>query len=678
MGWPSLSTKRGSSVFRLAFFGAFPASAARAVTRADIPAQIASFAGGTSYRPHIDGLRAIAVLSVVLYHLGLIPPGPFAVSGGFVGVDIFFVISGFLISKIIFAEQSAGTFSLLNFYSRRAKRILPALLFVGGMTMFAGFLFLYPPQYARLSNSFLSALGFSANIYFYETIQYFGPGARELPLLHLWSLGVEEQFYALFPIAVIVGARVRTPILLAALAASLVAAQWQLATDHAAAFYLSPFRAWELLIGSMLALPNMWKSSSIAVSCAAGIAGLLMVAWSIHYTDPTASFPGLMALPPCVGSAMIIWSGECALTLPTRLLSIRPAVLIGRWSYSIYLYHWPLLFFGSRAVPDGRYNGYFVLAASLTLAGITYRYIEQPARQIRSPTRALQLAAASLTIAMAGAAFVSLSDGLSRSDDPQVARYLAYLDYRNDQQFRDGTCFLGYRQPFSSLAALCLAPAEKPIAVLWGDSGAAQYASEMDKAASDRGYSFRQVTASGCPPALDLDIAERPFCRDFNSRAFDRIIALHPTLVILGAIWSSSPNQTALLDHVDATISRLEKAGLRIAVLGLGPVYKSPVPQILADRYREKNPSILSDDDLHDIFKYDAEFTKLMRKHPSTTYVSIVRTVCPNDQCPLLTMGVPVHFDMVHVTEEGSKLFIGELAGQILESPEIQKSSLVR
>jgi SGNH domain (fused to AT3 domains) len=477
-----------------------------------------------------------------------------------------------------------------------------------------------------------------------------------------------------FPIAVIVGTRVRTPMLLAAFAASLVAAQWQLATDPAAAFYLSPFRAWELLIGSLLALPNMWKSSSIAVSRAVGIAGLLMVAWSIHYTDPAASFPGLMALPPCVGSAMIIWSGECAVTLPIALLSMRPAVLVGKWSYSIYLYHWPLLFFASRAAPDGQYNGYFVLAASLTLAAITYRYIEQPARHIRSRARTLQLAAASLAIAIAGAAFVSLSNGLSWSDAPQVTRYLAYLDYRNDQQFRAGTCFLEYRQPFSALAPVCLAAAEKPIAVLWGDSAAAQYASEMDKAASDRGYSFRQVTASACPPTLDFDIADRPFCRDFNSRAFDRIIALHPTLVILGAIWSSPQNQTALFDHVDATISRLEEAGLRIAVLGLGPVYKSPVPLILADRYRENNPSILSDDDLfrHGLLKYDADFMKLVRRHPSTTYVSIIRTVCPNEQCPLLTTGVPVHFDMFHVTEEGSKLFVGELAGQIFESPEIK------
>jgi peptidoglycan/LPS O-acetylase OafA/YrhL len=639
-----------------------------------MPAQVSAVTRRTTYRPHIDGLRAIAVLSVVLFHLDLIPPGHFAVRGGFVGVDIFFVISGFLISNIIFAEQSAGTFSLLNFYSRRARRILPALLLVGGMTMFAGFFFLYSPQYVRLSNSFLSALAFAANIYFYETMQYFGPGARELPLLHLWSLGVEEQFYVVFPIAVIVGARVRTPILLTVLAVSLVAAQYRLATDPAAAFYLSPFRAWELLIGSVLALPNMWKSSSIAVGRAVGIAGLLMVAWSIHYTDPTAGFPGLAALPSCVGSAMIIWSGECAVTLPIALLSMRPAVLVGRWSYSIYLYHWPLLFFTSRAVPDGRYNGYFVLAASLTLAAITYRYIEQPARHIRSSARTLRLAAASLAIAMAGAAFVSLSNGLSWSNDPQVARYLAYLDYRNDQQFRTGTCFMGYRQAFSALDPVCLAAAEKPIAVLWGDSGAAQYASEMDKAASDRGYSFRQATASACPPALDFDIADRPFCRDFNSRAFDRIIALHPALVILGAIWSSPENQSALFEHVDATISRLEQAGLRIAVLGLGPVYKSPVPQILADRYRENNPSIVSDDDLfrQGILKYDAELIKMVRRHPSTTYVSVIRTVCPNEQCPLLTAGVPVQFDMFHVTEQGAKLFVGELAGQIFESPEIK------
>jgi peptidoglycan/LPS O-acetylase OafA/YrhL len=653
---------------KLTVFDAFRVSAASTVTPAEIPAQDETLTGRTSYRPHIDGLRAIAVLSVVLFHLDLIPPGHFAVRGGFVGVDIFFVISGFLISKIIFAEHSAGAFSLLNFYSRRAKRILPALLFVGGMTMFAGYFVLYPSQYGRLSNSFLSALGFAANIYFYETMQYFGPGARELPLLHLWSLGVEEQFYAVFPVVVNIGARVRTPILLAAFAVSLVAAQRQLAIDPAAAFYLSPFRAWELLTGSILALPNMWKSSSILVARAVGTAGILMVAWSIHDTDPTASFPGLMALPPCIGSAMIIWSGECAVTLPTKLLSVRPAVLLGKWSYSIYLYHWPLLVFASRAVPDGRYNGYLVLAASLALAGITYHYIERPARRIRSSARALQLAAASLAIAMAGAVFVSLSGGLSWSNDPQVARYLAYLDYSNDQQFRKGTCFLDALQPFSSLAPDCLAVAETPITVLWGDSGAAQYASEMDKAASDRGYAFRQVTASACPPALDLDIVDRPFCREFNNSAFERIIALHPALVIICAIWSLPLNQAALLERVDATISRLEQAGLRVAVLGPGPFYRFSVPQILADRYRQKNPSVLSDNDLNGVLKYDSMFMKRMLRHPSTTYISIVKTVCPSDRCPLLTMGVPVHFDMAHVTAAGSKLFVEGLAEQIFGS----------
>jgi peptidoglycan/LPS O-acetylase OafA/YrhL len=643
-------------------------------------AQVLSPIRRTTYRPHIDGLRAIAVLSVVLFHLDLIPPGYFSVGGGFVGVDIFFVISGFLISKIIFEEQATGTFSLITFYGRRARRILPALLLVGGLTMLAGFFLLYPPQYGRLSNSFLSALAFAANIYFYETSQYFGPTARELPLLHLWSLGVEEQFYAVFPIVVMAFPKRLAPFLLAvALVVSFVATQHKLATDPVAAFYLSPFRAWELLVGCLLALPGAWRSSNVALARAAGMAGLLSVAWSIHHTGTAKAFPGVAALPACIGSALIIWSGECAPTLPTRLLGIRPAVLIGRWSYSIYLYHWPLLFFVCRAIPEGKFNGYIVLAATFALAAATYRYIEQPARRIRSLAHTLRLAAASLTIAAAGTAFVSLSGGLSWRADAQLARYLSFLEYDNARQFRSGTCYVDYLHTFASLDPSCLAPSEKPIAVIWGDSGAAQYASELEKAAGDRGFSLRQATTSACPPALDLDIADRPFCRDFNSRTFDRIGALRPAVVILGAAWSPQ-YQATLWDHVDVTISRLEDAGLKVVVLGFGPIYKSRVPQILADRYKENNLSVLSDDDLLRSWtlQEDDKFKMIVSKHPATAYISIIRTVCPNDQCPLLTGGAPVHFDMFHVTEPGSKLFVLQLAGKIFDGPNITQPSLAK
>jgi peptidoglycan/LPS O-acetylase OafA/YrhL len=603
-----------------------------------------------TYRPHIDGLRAIAVLGVILFHLKLIPVGHFAVPGGFTGVDIFFVISGFLISKIIFADLDAGSFSFLDFYARRARRILPAMLLVSSLTMIAGLFALHPIEFEQLSHSYLAAIGSVANVYFYATTSYFGPGASDLPLLHLWSLGVEEQFYLVFPVIVVLlwrfGRKMIIPAMAMMFAASLAYAQMKLATDPPAAFYLLPCRAFELLIGCALSLPGMWRTSNATIARLTGLAGLLLIGWSYHWLNAPTKFPGVTALPACIGAAMIIWSSECASTLTTRLLSFTPAVLVGRWSYSLYLYHWPILFFVNRLAPEHPYGGYIVLALTVAAAWLTYRAVELPARRMAVPAiPTLSYALAGITATALAGLFVAETGGLSWRVDAKVSYYTSFLKYENGQQFRTGTCFLNPAQSFVDLKPECLATSERPILALWGDSGIAQYSSELERAAKTRGYDFRQVTSSACPPAVDLDVPSRPHCRDFNDRALEHLIALRPAIVVLGAAW---PGQLEVYDHVETTIDRLQNAGLHVVVLGLGPAYKMPVPTLLADRYKANNPNLLSGDDLMREWTLatDTMFHAKVDRHPPARYVSIIGIVCPNKECPLLADGiVPTHFD---------------------------------
>jgi peptidoglycan/LPS O-acetylase OafA/YrhL len=627
-------------------------------------------AGG--YRPHIDGLRAIAVIGVMMYHLRILPNYG-SILGGFTGVDIFFVISGFLISKIIFTECDSGAFSFLNFYARRARRILPALLVVSGLTMIAGVVLLLPIEADRLSHSYVAALAFAANIYFYATSNYFGPGASQLPLLHLWSLGVEEQFYLVFPAIILLlsrfGQRIRGGALVALLLVSLCAAQYELSVDPPAAFYLLPFRAFELLMGGLVALPLIRKTSDASLAKYAGIIGLLLIAASFSALRDTMRFPGAVALIPCIGAALFIWSGECASTFPTRLLSMRPAVLIGRWSYSLYLYHWPLLFFARQRFPVHPENVETpVFLLSFLLAWLTYSLIETPTRYwfLTRPRVTLGFAGTALSVAAAAGIFVSATSGLSWRVDAKVNALMDYLNYQNFDQFRAGTCFIDWSQPFKELKSDCLGASNEPTAVIWGDSGIAQYASELYEAFAAHGMIMKQATASGCPPVLGLNFPLRPYCLEFNKLALQKIIKLRPQIVVLGAAWNGESEE---LDHLARTIDALHAAGLKVVVLGPGPRYNLPVPTILANRYKANRSDISSGDDMLRDWSLgiDKILSEYVARHPPAKYISIMSIVCPNGQCPLLVNGIPVHFDTSHVTEQGSKLFVSEFFGQILQ-----------
>lgn len=357
------------------------------------------------YRPDIDGLRAIAVMAVIGFHAF-----PKWVMGGFVGVDIFFVISGYLISTIILESLSANTFSLRAFYARRIRRIFPALLVVLLAVFGIGWFLLFAVEFKQLGKHIAASAGFVSNVVFWSESGYFDTLAETKPLLHLWSLSIEEQFYLIWPVLLWGVAKQRlNPLLTTTVLAlaSFALAAYEFRQDAVAAFFLPQYRAWELLLGAILAqralstrgldLPRVGRSNLQSV------AGLTLIALAVAFT-PRNAFPGWWVLMPTVGAVLVIKAGPTAV-LNRRLLSCAPLVWVGLISYPLYLWHWPLLSFGRIVVGGVPSPGYRAgaIAVSVGLAWATYRAIERPVRFGRpSIARIATLAVSMLVVGFFG------------------------------------------------------------------------------------------------------------------------------------------------------------------------------------------------------------------------------------------------------------------------------------
>jgi peptidoglycan/LPS O-acetylase OafA/YrhL len=355
------------------------------------------------YRREIDGLRAVSVLSVILYHADL-----HVFRGGFVGVDIFFVISGYLITSILLSELKTGSFSLVTFYERRARRILPALFVVTFACVPFAWLWLVPVDLESFSRSLIAVSAFVSNILFYQSTEYFERAAEWKPLLHTWSLAVEEQYYLVFPLLLMVawrlGRRWVPAILVAAAVASLAVARWSSVSNPAAAFYLLPARGWELLSGALVALHvtsgGRWIGlrSSVFGRQVGALVGLLLIAYAVVAFDKKMPYPSLYTLVPIVGAALIILFAR-GQTWTGTLLGTRALVFIGLMSYGAYLWHWPLFVFARhKSVPrvPGKALMVALSVAAIVLAYLSWRYVERPFRKRGTVTRARILAYAAL------------------------------------------------------------------------------------------------------------------------------------------------------------------------------------------------------------------------------------------------------------------------------------------
>ena len=474
-----------------------------------------------NYRREIDGLRAIAVLPVIAFHAGL-PP----FSGGFIGVDVFFVISGYLITSIILLERDAGTFSLAGFYERRARRILPALFVVMAACLLPAWLWLLPADLRNFSESLAAVAAFCSNFLFWHEAGYFDSASELKPLLHTWSLAVEEQYYVVFPLLMLLlsrrGTRTTATALAAIGVASLVLAEHAVANAPATAFFLLPARAWELLAGALVALHLAGRVNTDTPAIlreSGGITGLLLLLYALCAFDSQTPFPGLHAAVPVAGTALLILCADRT-TLAGRLLATQWLVGIGLVSYSAYLWHQPLLAFARHYAggePAAGIRAGLALA-SFPLAWLTWRFVETPWRNRRRFSRRQVVLAALCFTLLFGALGIAghLLDGYA-------ARFPAFIA-RMEQAKNDGNplrqrCH-AERGFFSTPDDGCiLGDARRVVGALLGDSHADALAHETGIALARHGVGIRQFSYSSCPPVTGIDRREYPQCGAYNDGA---------------------------------------------------------------------------------------------------------------------------------------------------------------
>ena len=575
-----------------------------------------------TYRPEIDGLRAVAILLVVLYHAGV--PG---FSGGFVGVDIFFVISGYLITGLLVGELEArGSISLAAFFERRIRRLAPALVLVLIVTLVLGWWYLSPigGEQQGLAKSAIATVSIVSNLYFLKTTGgYFDGPAGEQPLLHAWSLSVEEQFYLVWPLILLLAYRAAKGLGLRPLGALTVtllvifATSWLYCvlltqTDAQSAFYLTPARAWEFALGGLIFLlllrverPRTWGGLLAA-------AGLALIGGSVMWIDASMPFPGAWALLPVVGSAAVILGSQLSPeAVSTRLLAIRPLVLIGGLSYAWYLWHWPLLSIARiRGLGElDRGDALWWCAFSLFLAWLTYRYLEEPIRRKRYPLMGTRRRAygvgfigLGVVVVLAGAIGIWAKYGWNRVPE-NAAQSRALGEMRKVRV----SCGQGspYAGPLSN-AADCTLPTGSsltPRILVWGDSHAAHLVPLIQDFLAPRGARLRIRYMPQCPPLQDfaperVGIKGTLGCAEFNRDVLDEIRALTqdgPVAVVLGARWTGYMEATSQhLGVTDAsnliegglagTLNALETMGVRVVIMAPGPDFPYPVPACLLRR----------------------------------------------------------------------------------------------
>ena len=453
-------------------------------------------------RADIQGLRGIAVLAVVLFHISHA-----ALPGGFAGVDIFFVISGYLITQILLRDMEAGAFRLRDFYQRRVRRLFPALFAVLAFTLVAGLIILPPKLLSELVYSQFFTTLFLSNFAFARLADYFDASASLKPLLHTWSLGVEEQFYLVFPLLLLAlrrfARRFLWPVLAALALVSLIAAQ--ITTRPEAAFYLPMTRAFELLIGAL----TVWAQDRFIlgdkIKRLLSVLGIFLLVASLIFLNDRVPFPCLWALPPCLGAALLLLTAD---GWGNRLIAAPPLVWTGDMSYSLYLWHWPLLVFARIVLGEAWWIALAAVIAAFVFAALSRRYIERPFLEKR-PRRLWLWAGLAMTISIVSALLVFGAKGMpQRFNAAERAAFAAADDFSPDRK----RCHIA-QNARRDYRDTCVLGGAVPSVAVWGDSEGV----ELARALADQGEDVRQITASACPPSVGYTIAYNRACRDHNA-----------------------------------------------------------------------------------------------------------------------------------------------------------------
>lgn len=640
-----------------------------------------------SYRRHIDGLRAVAVLAVVAFHAG-VPWLP----GGYVGVDVFFVVSGFLITGLLLREfETRGDISLVGFYERRVRRLAPALLLVLAVTLALGAVYLVPigGEQQGLAKSAIATLLLGSNVWFaHATGGYFDAPAAAQPLLHTWSLSVEEQFYLVWPTLLLLTSRwavrrrsdpARAAAWMLALVGigSLALSVVTTRTHPEFAFFGSPTRAWEFAIGGLAFFLVRRRSAPIPLAQPLAWLGLAMILWACAtFSESATPFPGWRAGIPAVGAALVILGGEHAERGGcTRLLSLRPMVLVGLLSYSLYLWHWPLLVIARLDTLGeiGPWGIAAICALAFVLAWLTYRFVENPLRRRQYPLMATRRKAFAVG-ALGCLAVMVLAGGLGawarvgwRGDGQQAALQTALASMRKVQI----SCW--QERPYSGRLRMnseCVGQ-RRPDILLWGDSHAGVLAPVVATEARRRGQIMRLRSMMACPPLPGYsptlagirlfpgENAQTRSCEDFNEDVLAEALKLRRkglTTVVMVARWPyylSSPE--ALRSSrmaLNRTILALVRAGLHIVLVKPSVEYRHEIPACLARLPVAECGTTLAAAESH----RQVAVAMLVQASRSTNVrlLDPLPALCTTQFCPGVLDGEVLYIDKDHLSEAGA------------------------
>ncbi len=640
------------------------------------------------YRRDIDGLRAVAVLLVVLFHAG------FPVSGGFVGVDIFFVISGYLITGILVREMSQQTFTYKAFYKRRIKRLIPALLVVFLGSTLLVWNFLLPEPFKDFVTSIRYAFLGISNFYFHEqTADYFAADAGELPLLHTWSLGVEEQFYVVWPLLMLallgMSRHVSVKLILLLLLVSLVIfSEWMVQTVPEAAYFMLPARAFELLMGGVVSLGLLYERikppASAFSSGLASTLGLALITGSAFGLKHGSPFPGFHAVWPCMGSMLILWGGSNGHSNPVkRVLTWRPVVFIGLISYSFYLWHWPPVALAHYLNVDltPLRSGLLVLGAGV-LSWITWRWVE-------NPCRAVQWSFGKTFVIMILVPMIGLflfikqvrdGDGLPGRLSPGLQAVAKSVAQENTGNNKFKECFFGQHVVYDGVC-LTGAPLEKgqfPDFILLGDSHAGSAAGFFEFMAEDARLTGLNITRTLSPFLLETDKYKKdkiqPEFRKIWSEVFEYTRGGFDGFLVLAARWSRYMGEDNYFkpgfeEAIDHTLNVLKAAGIPVVVylqIPELPAYPSSscrVAEYLENSWINTGDRCIDKGGSYPLSRFQREqshvsklWSAMARRHPEIRFIDPKSAICDGERCLNTLQGEQIYMDPNHLFYSGARM----------------------
>ena len=632
------------------------------------------------YRPDIDGLRALAVLAVTLYHFNLLP----SMSGGFVGVDIFYAISGFLITSIIERQLEARTFALRGFYVARIRRLAPSLLATLALVITAGLVLLFPADLISLAKELLAAQTYTANIFYWRTVNYFGLQANSAFLLHTWSLAVEEQFYLLYPLFLVMAFRLPRRAVIALVVTAmmgsfllnLIFVTWK----PEATFYLLPTRAWELLAGATAALLMPRQSLRVPLAQCISIAGISLITVSLFAFRPDFEFPGTYALLPTLGAVLILYAGPSA---ALTFLSARPAVYVGKISYPLYLVHWPIAVFAERIL-SGAYTTLWrtaSLAFSIALSMLLFHLVEQPVRAnvvLFAPKRLVRGYFAGLAATLGVVALIFTTNGLPARFPAEAIRLASYADRRepDHQNCEFRTDHVIGADDFCKIGSSTTMPAW----LVFGDSHAWATFKIFDGWLSKHGESGLLMFQHSCTPLQGIYLLhDLGRCHAFNARIAE-FVATHRDIknVVLVSFWRAAV-EGGLSQSQDVALSKEKSLGLfdksfantvhsfhdmgkNVYIWEPVPGAKMPVPTAMAEMALGR-AARKTDFTTDEYFRTYSRFFADLRSNKAeiTGTFSPSKALCTAGDCQTVISGNPAYFDNNHVATGAESFWIGVL-----------------